>query len=250
MTTCRKLEDALWEAAGGGEMSPELAEHLRACGRCARALGTLDSAQRGLRALCEVDAPKVTHAALARAADRRERRHRTAVALVGLACCLLAALPLIARQAAVSRATGAGATIVRRQPPVNHVVKATSDHQAPAGNSQQAKAPDEVQKPATATQPAKRRAATPAAPRPKPEPKPEAAPPANGGDDDSDPPATPTPDLDAPCHQVTLIVARPPWSPRSLPVFVADPTYRALPQPEMPVQPEALPALPFPVLDM
>lgn len=90
MSNCGQFEMAIWEAAETGEVSVDLAEHIRGCKQCAHTLTQLQSAMDGFAALTAVDAPDPTRAVHARLESRPGRWRLAPVFAGALAVAVLA----------------------------------------------------------------------------------------------------------------------------------------------------------------
>ena len=90
MSNCGQFEMAIWEAAETGEVSVDLAEHIRGCKQCAHALTQLQSAMDGFAALTAVDAPDPTRAVHARLESRSSLWRRAPVFAGALAAAFIA----------------------------------------------------------------------------------------------------------------------------------------------------------------
>ena len=90
MSSCDRFEMAIWEAAETGEVSVDLAEHIRGCKQCAHTLTQLQSAMDGFAALTAVDAPDPTRAVRARLQSRSSLWRRAPVFAGTLAVAFIA----------------------------------------------------------------------------------------------------------------------------------------------------------------
>ncbi len=95
MSSCHLFDEAIWDAALGRAVSPDLADHLRTCESCRRSLRSLSAAAQGLAALRSVTSPDPRAAVWARAAKPRRQRLRALVWAGGIAICGLAAMMLL-----------------------------------------------------------------------------------------------------------------------------------------------------------
>jgi len=91
MSRCQRFDDAVWDAAHGQAISPDLAEHLLVCESCRRSLRSLSAAAQGFAALRSVSAPDPRPAVWARLAKPRRQRVRVLAWSAGIAICGLAA---------------------------------------------------------------------------------------------------------------------------------------------------------------
>lgn len=95
MSRCHQFDDAIWDAAHGRAISPDLAEHLRVCESCRRSLRSLSTAATGFTALRSVSAPDPRTAVWARLARPRRQSVRLLAWSAGVAVCVLAAATLL-----------------------------------------------------------------------------------------------------------------------------------------------------------